>query len=244
MIAQLLDALTLNQADLAVCNYAECQTEGNMQKANQKKFPGVKKELVLSARDTFITMMAGNFSATVWDKLYRRKLWEELRFPEGVVYEDLRIMPFLLTHCRRIAFIPQALVYYRKREGSISRTHTPQNTRDYLDAHRNLLAQAENLQPPLSSQMLHIFREKELRSLIFAWAELYQPDSRPANEDGIQEISREIQRTADETELKQFKTKAAWLLYRKYPWILLPVKNGWQKILRIFKNDRHCLFVL
>ena len=88
-----------------------------LQDAKQRKVPGVKKEIILSARDTFIAMMKGNLNVAVWDKLYRRQLWENLRFPEGVVYEDLRTMPLLLTQCSRIAFIPQTLVYYRKREG-------------------------------------------------------------------------------------------------------------------------------
>ena len=35
MIAQLLDALIRNQADLAVCNFAEYRTEGNLRKAMQ-----------------------------------------------------------------------------------------------------------------------------------------------------------------------------------------------------------------
>ena len=229
MIVQLLDALVRNQAELAVCSFAECRTESNLQKAEQKKFPGVKAELVLSARDTFITMMKGNLNVAVWDKLYRRKLWENLRFPEGVVYEDLRTMPLLLTKCNRVAFIPQTLVYYRKREGSITRTNTTRNIRDFLEAYRMLRIQAETLQPPLSPQMLHSIREKELRSLIFIWAELRQADSHPANEEGLQAITKEIQQMADETSLKEFKTKAAWLLYRKCPGILLPARKRWQK---------------
>ena len=57
----------------------------------------------------------------IWPKIYRRQLWEELRFPELRIYEDDGITAPLLWNCRKIVYTNQRYYYYYLSENSIMR---------------------------------------------------------------------------------------------------------------------------
>ena len=52
------------------------------------------------------------YSPFIWEKLYKRHIWKELRFPEGQIYEDLAIWYKLLFQEKQIAFLDEELYYY------------------------------------------------------------------------------------------------------------------------------------
>ena len=54
----------------------------------------------------------------VWNKLYKRKLWEGLRFKENIKMEDMYIQPELMNRIERAVWIKEALYGYRQRPGS------------------------------------------------------------------------------------------------------------------------------
>jgi glycosyltransferase involved in cell wall biosynthesis len=58
---------------------------------------------------------------TVVDKLYRRSLFDKVRFPEGVLFEDMLFMPQILFHAGRVFSCPGGEYYYRRNPGSITR---------------------------------------------------------------------------------------------------------------------------
>ncbi len=47
-----------------------------------------------------------------WNKIYRRRLFDEVRFPKGQVFEDVATLPLLLKHCRCVATCQQGLYHY------------------------------------------------------------------------------------------------------------------------------------
>lgn len=65
----------------------------------------------------------GEISVTACGKLYRRNVFEKLRFPEGVIYEDLHIYLNMLLSCKRIALIDSPLYFYYKNPDSITRSN-------------------------------------------------------------------------------------------------------------------------
>lgn len=52
------------------------------------------------------------YSAAAWDKLYAKSCWEEIRFPEGQLYEDVAIWYKILFKEERIALVDEILYYY------------------------------------------------------------------------------------------------------------------------------------
>lgn len=59
------------------------------------------------------------FYVTMWGKLYKRYLWDNLRFPVGKLHEDEFIIHELVENCNTIAIFNETLYYYFQRDNSI-----------------------------------------------------------------------------------------------------------------------------
>ena len=62
--------------------------------------------------------------ATLWNKVYRTSWFRdtEIRFPDGLRYEDASVLYRLAYHMDKVAYVDEAFVDYLQRQGSI--THT------------------------------------------------------------------------------------------------------------------------
>lgn len=61
-----------------------------------------------------------HISTSVWDRLYKREVIQEVWFPFGKCYEDIVWTTNVFWNAKRIAYIAQTVYIYRKREGSIT----------------------------------------------------------------------------------------------------------------------------
>ena len=61
----------------------------------------------------------GTVSVFAWGKLYKKKLFQSVRFPEGKIYEDQFVIPQMLYQTTNIAVLRAWLYCYRQRAGSI-----------------------------------------------------------------------------------------------------------------------------
>lgn len=76
------------------------------------------------------------YYVVAWNKLYKRELFQTLRYAEGKRYEDQFLMPALLAQCRRIACLAYPGYHYVQRAGSIM---AQGSSRNYLDRSEFLL---------------------------------------------------------------------------------------------------------
>lgn len=70
-----------------------------------------------------------------WNKFYRRHLFDEVKYPEGLVFEDVWTMPLLLKHARCVATCDKGLYYYCLNENGITSTANEKHWKMLLDAH-------------------------------------------------------------------------------------------------------------
>lgn len=75
-------------------------------------------------------LMRGNINNYAWNKIYRRHIFQDIRFPEGQVWEDVAISYKLLLKARRIYCCNEKLYYYLQRPDSITGTITARALRD------------------------------------------------------------------------------------------------------------------
>ena len=61
-----------------------------------------------------------------WNKIYKRKIINKykIRFPEGLIYEDMEFFYKLLPHLNKISYINKYFVHYTQREDSITNKQT------------------------------------------------------------------------------------------------------------------------
>ena len=64
----------------------------------------------------------GEISVTACGKLYRKGIFDILRFPDGKIYEDLHIYLDTLLSCKRITVIDSSLYFYYRNPDSITRS--------------------------------------------------------------------------------------------------------------------------
>ena len=80
------------------------------------------------------------YDVSVWNKLFRRSFWDahELSYPEGVVWEDIRLMTKAHVLARAVDVIPNTVYYWRERaQGRLSITQSRTsiaNLRDRMTA--------------------------------------------------------------------------------------------------------------
>lgn len=71
----------------------------------------------------------------VWNKIYRKELFNQIRFPKGQVFEDIQTLPLLLQKAHRVATIPHGLYHYCWNESGITATANGQALESLLNAH-------------------------------------------------------------------------------------------------------------
>lgn len=74
----------------------------------------------------------------VWCKLYRRSVFEDLRFPVGEVNEDYPLMLPIIIKSGGLVLVERAMYYYRKRDGGITSMGYA-TSRNAQFMHKNLL---------------------------------------------------------------------------------------------------------
>lgn len=76
-----------------------------------------------------------------WNKIYRRELFDGVRFPVGKVFEDVATLPLLLQRAQRIATQDNGLYYYCMNEQGITATAKGEQLKMLLDAHLEVMGQ-------------------------------------------------------------------------------------------------------
>lgn len=62
-------------------------------------------------------------NVTAWNKVYKRKIFNNIKFPYGKLFEDTFSAIYILNQCNNILVIPYTLYYYRRRSDSIIGKH-------------------------------------------------------------------------------------------------------------------------
>lgn len=96
-----------------------------------------KGEIALAAREGFYdrvkalqALFEGIFTVHVYIRLYRKKLWDHIRFPVGYIHEDRYVAYQIFDACNNLYFLNQTLYFRRIRPGSITTTASRKNIVD------------------------------------------------------------------------------------------------------------------
>lgn len=114
MYEALYQAVQSTGADLALCDYAEVDETGAPCPQMHVSLSGVEltgQELLKRASGLMVQL--------AWNKLYRRAIFTQLRYPEGKLNEDLFLIPKVCLQIQKAVVLPKVLYYYVQRGGSI-----------------------------------------------------------------------------------------------------------------------------
>lgn len=107
--------LIFSHADICSCGFYY----GDPPLANWKE-RGPQDKKILSSDEAIRLLIADDeLQNYLWNKLYRRHLWQGLTFPEGRRFEDVSLMWKLVLAAEKVCLVPDALYFYCMRNDSI-----------------------------------------------------------------------------------------------------------------------------
>ena len=118
MYEELVRTAVRSGAEIACCGYTE--TNGIRELAVKSLADREKKYTAEEALRE--VLVSGDILVVMWNKIYRRGLFDDIRFPKGETFEDGAVFYRLFGKCACIAHTGKAGYYYRKRDGSITFT--------------------------------------------------------------------------------------------------------------------------
>lgn len=128
MYEVLYNLLKQYNADVSICNfYTVSQGKISIKNAdngiNEYNRIEILKEILLDK----------NIQSYAWNKLYKKELFDEIKYPIGKKYEDIGTTFFLLEKCNKVVVTGKSEYYYINRQDSIVNNVTESTITDYIE---------------------------------------------------------------------------------------------------------------
>lgn len=163
MMEKLYTRAKETDADIAICDFYlyNHKTAETGEFRDQLLYLRLKNKVVtLEDEPQLVSCIA------IWDRIRKRSLLEEnnIRFAEGLVYEDHLYTIEELVKARRVILTPEKLYYYRKFGGASTTDREVKNDKfksDYLEIHRRIqtILRKENVSEKVSVEYLKYFMQ-------------------------------------------------------------------------------------
>ncbi len=147
-IEQLYCALVSFDAAVSECSYSHKESELDSQLKSDFKLYSDKEALteILIERD-LITSACG--------KLFVTEIFENIRFPEGQLYEDYAVMPMIFNKAKKISFVDSKLYFYRVNDESITKSSFNEKHMQYFEVAERVNEYIEKKYPDLLKHSLN-----------------------------------------------------------------------------------------
>lgn len=122
MFEKMANEIKRNNADICICNF-ETFKEDEEANVIQYNFDEIEVKKLKTDNEMIQYMFLEKYvdSILLWNKLYKRKLWDNVRIPEIRAYEDEAITYKVLESACKIVYVNAKLYYYMiRKKGSIT----------------------------------------------------------------------------------------------------------------------------
>ena len=106
-----------DKSDMALCSVIGVNEEGE----EIEKGTFIVDDRLLEEKDKFLGLGEANACAYIvaWNKLFKKFLWKDIRFPVNKINEDEYVAHHLIDKCDKISTVSDSLYYYVQRDNSI-----------------------------------------------------------------------------------------------------------------------------
>lgn len=131
MYELLYNNIIKEKADISVCGMYDCYKSSDKLKINPYSYE------VLSKIEAIHSIFEGRISgASAVNKLYKRELFNNIRYPEGKTSEDAFVIVDILSKCSKVVMESTQKYYYYHRENSITTSKFSPRQFDVIDAYK------------------------------------------------------------------------------------------------------------
>ena len=145
MIEFLYNNIKKYNADISMCSKyiltdEECVTDGTGELSVYNRIE-ILKEILLDEK----------VQSYAWNKMFAKKIFKEIRFPKGKVFEDILTIPRLFNEAETVVLEDVPKYYYRQREGSILHVQTKELRLAYINSALEIMEFIKMKEPSLAS---------------------------------------------------------------------------------------------
>ena len=150
------------------------------------------------------------FTSHVTRNLYPARIFDDLYFPEGKLYEDIRIMHRLFQKVTNVCVIPQHFYYYYVRSDSISNVVKLNNRLEWFYALSDRLNDVQSVKPAyvgkICSQMAIVISLAMVQNT-------FQKEEIMNRETEIQEIQTFLKKNSTKKYVRQYFGKKEYVFF-------------------------------
>ena len=124
----LLNLIKKYDADVSICNLYDV-IDGNEYIRNKEN--GIREYSRLDILKE--VLLDKNIQSYAWNKLYKKELFDEVKYPIGKKYEDIGTTFYIFEKCNKIVVTSEPEYYYLKRSDSLVNNVTESTVFDYME---------------------------------------------------------------------------------------------------------------
>ena len=124
----LLNLIKKYDADVSICNLYDV-IDGNEYIRNKEN--GIREYSRLDILKE--VLLDKNIQSYAWNKLYKKELFDEIKYPIGKKYEDIGTTFYVFEKCNKIVVTSEPEYYYLKRSDSLVNNVTEITIMDYTE---------------------------------------------------------------------------------------------------------------
>lgn len=148
MYQKLINVCNSNEVDISMCGRYDVSINNEIK--SRFSFDGQK---IWSGKEAIGNLLTWNdIDSSACDKLFKRDIFEELRFPVGKYNEDIYIMVNVLDKINKIVHIGESKYYYFHRPNSITTKDFSEKNMDMLEASDKVLKYVMKKYPDLKAK--------------------------------------------------------------------------------------------
>lgn len=168
-------------------------------------------------------IISGKFHQTPWNKLYKRQLLKDIRFPKGKYIDDEYWTYKLFANAKRITWVDDVIYYYRQHEESTMGRIYSIKRLDAIDALYDRYKFMKKKFPNLMDLSCKVF----LNSCIYNFQKLCMFNELDDNQELREDLLKKIRQTIKREKINNLNIKEKLLFYFfcKYPYVVSRIRN-------------------
>lgn len=130
MIEYLYNGMKKYNSQITCCGFTNIYENGIKEKITRPK-----KDFVYTREKALdIHLISGYIDVVAWNKLYDIELFKNVKYPEGLLYEDMLTTYKLIYNANKVVLLPESKYYYCKRSSSIGGANFSEKTLKLIEA--------------------------------------------------------------------------------------------------------------
>lgn len=135
MFAALYRNIAVNGADVSICGLFDCYKDRKIPQCAEKQFG------VLSGEEALKEALEGSkFSVNAVNKLYKKELFNDIKFPFGKLSEDAFTIPRILASANKVVFTTEPKYNYMHRMGTITTSEFKLRDLNVIEGYEEILS--------------------------------------------------------------------------------------------------------